>query len=101
MLNKYNFKSIFKNEINNFILYKRSLGLDYEKEISRLNYMDNILYNLKLKNKRITKDIFVELTKRYSIPSLFMKFLRISTALFINNSCKFYQMPAELGVNGF
>lgn len=64
MLNKYNFKSIFKNELNNFILYKRSLGLNYEKEISRLNYMDNILYNLKLKNKRITKDIFVELTKR-------------------------------------
>jgi site-specific recombinase XerD len=64
MLNKYNFKSIFKNELNNFILYKRSLGLNYEKEISRLKYMDNILYELKLQSKSITKDIFLKLTKR-------------------------------------
>lgn len=64
MLDKYNFKSIFKNELNNFVLYKRSLGLDYKKEISRLKYIDNILINLKLKNKKITKDVFIELTKR-------------------------------------
>lgn len=64
MLDKYNFKSIFKNELNNFILYKRSLGLDYKKEISRLNYIDNTLYDLKLKDKKITKDIFLALTKR-------------------------------------
>ena len=64
MLDKYNFKSIFKNELNNFVLYKRSLGLDYKNEISRLKYIDNILINLKLKNKKITKDVFIELTKR-------------------------------------
>lgn len=64
MLNKYNFKSIFKNELNNFVLYKRGLGLDYEKEISRLKYIDNILFSLRLKNKKITKDIFLKLTKR-------------------------------------
>ena len=64
MLNKYNFKSIFKIELNNFILYKRSLGLDYEKEISRLKYMDNILFDLKLKSKKITKETFGELTER-------------------------------------
>ena len=64
MLDKYNFKSIFRNELNNFVLYKRSLGLDYKNEISRLRYIDNILFNLKLKNKKITKDTFIELTKR-------------------------------------
>lgn len=64
MLDKYNFKSIFKNEFNNFVLYKRSLGLKYENEISRLKYIDDILFDLKLKNKIITKDIFIVLTKR-------------------------------------
>ena len=64
MLDKYNFKSIFFFFFNNFVLYKRSLGLDYKNEISRLRYIDNILFNLKLKNKKITKDTFIELTKR-------------------------------------
>ena len=64
MLNNYNFKSIFKNELNYFIKYKRSLGLKYENEIFRLHYIDNILYKLKLKNKSITKETFYELTKR-------------------------------------
>lgn len=64
MLNEYNFKSIFKNELNYFIKYKRSLGFRYEKEISRLKYLDNILYSLKLKSKKITKETFGELTKR-------------------------------------
>ncbi len=67
MLNDYNFKSIFKNELNYFIKYKRSLGLKYEKEISRLRYIDKILFNLKLKSKRITKKIFYELTKRHNM----------------------------------
>ena len=44
MLNNYEFISIFKQELNNFILYKRSLGYDYQKEISRLKYIDSILY---------------------------------------------------------
>ena len=64
MLNKYNFKSIFKDELVNFIQYKRSLGLDYEKEISRLRYIDNILFHINLKSKKITKDTFIELIKR-------------------------------------
>lgn len=64
MLNEYNFKSIFKNELNYFIKYKRSLGLKYEKEISRLRYIDNILFDLKLKSKKITRETFYELTKR-------------------------------------
>ena len=64
MLNNYNFKSIFKKELNYFIKYKRSLGLKYENEIFRLHYIDNILCKLKLKNKAITKETFYELTKR-------------------------------------
>lgn len=64
MLNEYNFKSIFKNELIYFIKYKRSLGLKYENEISRLRYIDNILFGLKLKSKNITKETFFELTKR-------------------------------------
>ncbi len=86
MLNEYNFKSIFKNELNYFIKYKRSLGLKYEKEISRLRYIDNILFDLKLKSKQITRETFYELTKRnnkqgenyarqYGVTKDFCKFL--------------------------
>ena len=64
MSDSYNFKSIFKNEFNYFIKYKRSLGLKYENEISRLKYIDNILYELNLKSKIITKEIFYKLIKR-------------------------------------
>ena len=52
MLNNYEFKSIFKQELNNFILYKRSFGYDYKIEISRLKYIDNILCDLKLRSKK-------------------------------------------------
>ena len=86
MLNSYNFKSIFKNELNYFIKYKRSLGLKYEKEISRLKYIDNILYNLNIKSKKITKETFYKLTERnnmhgenyarqYGVTKDFCKFL--------------------------
>ena len=34
MLNEYNFKSIFKDELNYFVKYKRSLGLKYDFTIS-------------------------------------------------------------------
>ena len=86
MLNSYDFKSIFKNELNYFIKYKRSLGLKYENEILRLRYIDNILYNLKLKSKEITKITFYKLTERknkqgenyarqYGVTKDFCKFL--------------------------
>lgn len=86
MLNNYNFKSIFQNELNYFIKYKRSLGLKYEKEISRLRYIDNILYNLNIKSKKITKETFYKLTERnnmhgenyarqYGVTKDFCKFL--------------------------
>ena len=86
MLNNYDFKSIFKEELNNFISYKRSLGYDYKTEISRLKYIDNILFQLKLRHKSITKETFFELTKRndmkeanyarqYGVTKDFCKFL--------------------------
>lgn len=86
MLNNYNFKSIFKNELNYFTNYKRSLGLKYENEIYRLYYIDNILYESKIKNKSITKETFYKLTKRnnkqgenyarqYGVTKDFCKFL--------------------------
>ena len=64
MLNEYNFKSIFKDELNYFVKYKRSLGLKYEREIFRLRYIDNILYNLNFKSKKITKETFYKLIER-------------------------------------
>ena len=86
MLDSYNFKSIFKDELNYFIKYKRSLDLKYENEILRLRYIDNILYNLKLKSKKITKEIFYKLIERnnmqgenyarqYGVTKDFCKFL--------------------------
>lgn len=86
MLNNYNFKSAFKDELNYFIKYKRSSGLKYENEIFRLKYIDNILYSLKLKSKKITKETFYKLTERknmigenyarqYSVTKDFCKFL--------------------------
>ncbi len=64
MLNEYDFQSIFKNEFNYFIKFKRSSGLKYQNEIYRIKAMDNILFNLKLKSKKITRNTFYELTKR-------------------------------------
>lgn len=86
MLINYNFKSIFKNELDFFIKYKRSLGLRYENEVFRLKKIDNILFNLKLKSKKITKETFLKLVKRnnmqgenyarqYSVTKDFCKFL--------------------------
>ena len=86
MLNNYNFKSIFKDELNYFIKYKRSSGLKYESEIFRLKYIDNILYNLNLKTKKITKETFFKLIERnnmhgknyarqYGVTKAFCKFL--------------------------
>ncbi len=50
-----------------FVKYKRSLGLKYKREISRLRYIDYILFNLNLKSKKITKETFNELTNRNSM----------------------------------
>lgn len=86
MLNEHGFKSIFKNELNYFIKFKRSSGLKYQNEVFRLKTIDDILFNLKLKIKKITKDTFMELTKRndmqgenyarqYSVTVDFCKFL--------------------------
>ena len=58
MLNNNKFKSVFNNELYYFIKYKRSLGLKYEQEVNRLKKLDLILFNLKLKSKKIDKKTF-------------------------------------------
>ena len=86
MLNNYDFKSVFKDELNYFVKYKRSSGLKYENEIFRLKYIDNILYSLNLKTKKITKETFFKLIERnnmhgenyarqYGVTKAFCKFL--------------------------
>lgn len=64
MLNNYNFKSVFKNELNYFIKYKKSLGFKYEDEIKRLKSLDNTLVKLNIKSKKITKETFEKLVER-------------------------------------
>ena len=86
MLNNYNFRCIFNDELNYFIKFKRNSGLKYENEIFRLKYIDNILFNLKLKSKKITKETFYKLVERnnmigenyarqYSVTKDFCKYL--------------------------
>lgn len=86
MLNNYEFKSIFKDELNYFIKYKRSLGFKYENEVYRLRRLDYILVVLKIKSKKITREIFYELinnndkhgenyASQYRVTKDFCKFL--------------------------
>jgi len=57
------FKSIFSDELNNFIKYKRGCGLKYQNEVRRLKVIDAILLS-ELKSTKIDKAIFKELTPR-------------------------------------
>lgn len=66
MLKSIAFKSIFKNELNEFIQYKHSIGYKYEKEIPIIKYIDKVLFDINLKSKCITKETFMKLTKRIS-----------------------------------
>lgn len=86
MLDNYEFKSVFKEELRYFIKFKQNSGLKYENEIFRLKYIDKILYNLQLKSKKITKETFYKLIERnnmqgenyarqYSVTKDFCKFL--------------------------
>ena len=110
MLNSYNFKSIFKNELNYFIKYKRSLGLKYEKEILRLKYIDNILYNLNIKSKKITKATFYKLIERnnmhgenyarqYGVTKDFCKFLISNNLLLILVNSPSYATSTSFIIN--
>ena len=41
MLNNYEFKSIFKDELNYFIKYKRSLGFKVENKMTKFRHNEN------------------------------------------------------------
>lgn len=58
------FNSIFADDLENFISFKKSLGLKYERERYRLKHLDKLLDKLELKEKKITKDTFEYITKR-------------------------------------
>ena len=64
MLKNYKLKSVFKDELNYFIKYKRSLGHAYKNEINILKHLDMNLCSLKLKSKVITKDTYKIITAR-------------------------------------
>jgi len=85
MLNNYNFKSVFKNELNYFIKYKKSLGFKYEDEIKRLKSLDNTLVKLNIKSKKITKETFEKLVERNNkVGENYAKHYRV-----IKHFCKF------------
>lgn len=67
MLSKYKLKSIFKDEINYFIKYKRSLGYNYNNGTNILKHLDMDLCQLKLKSKKITRDTYKKITERNSM----------------------------------
>lgn len=64
MLKDYKLKSIFKDELNYFIKYKKSLGYDYKNEINILKHLDMDLCSINLKSKTITKNTYKILTTR-------------------------------------
>lgn len=64
MLKDYKLKSIFKDELNYFIKYKKSLGYDYKNEINILKHLDMDFCFLKLKSKVITKNTYKIITTR-------------------------------------
>ena len=70
MLNNYSFESIFKDELNYFIKFKRSMGLDYKYQVYELFKIDKILLKLNLSSKVITKETFDELTKRNDLRNI-------------------------------
>ncbi len=61
MLRSYKFNSIFKNELDNFVKFKRGLGYEYNNEVTILMYFDNKM--LILKQKSISKEEFNEIIK--------------------------------------
>ncbi len=52
------FKSVFKEELELFIKYKRSGGLKYEKEITYLRRIDSRISDIPLSEKKISIEIF-------------------------------------------
>ena len=53
-------KSIFKEEITNFLDYKRNNGFLYESQYWHLRELDNFLYSKDLKEKKLKKEDILE-----------------------------------------
>lgn len=53
------FKSIFKNEFNDFITFKKSLGYEYHKDtVHYYTRLDNYFYENNLSTKEINKELY-------------------------------------------
>lgn len=60
----YGFKSVLKNELYNFIEFKRSCGYKYESAINHCKKIDNYWYQLKLDKIVFSESIVLEYAKR-------------------------------------
>lgn len=90
MKNDYNFKSIFKEELKDFINYKKSQGYIYSKNVCWLfKHLDEFFVEISLKKKEINSDTIekwlikstnncIEMKKRYYFTiDMFTKYLTI------------------------
>lgn len=63
-MNKYGFKSVLKDELYNFIQFKKSLGFKYDSAISLCRKIDNYYDSIGLDKIELTEDTVLEFTKR-------------------------------------
>lgn len=89
-MNNYNFKSIFKHELENFINFKKGIGYIYsDKVIANFKLLDNFFIEINLNEKRIDDEIIDKWLSKstnlsnktrynyYSVISMFTKYLVI------------------------
>ena len=63
-MNNYGFKSVFKDELYNFIEFKRSCGYKYEGAIFQCKKIDNYWYNLNLNKIQLSENDVMNYAKR-------------------------------------
>ena len=69
-MNNYGFKSILKDELCNFINFKRSCGYKYKNEIFYCKQIDNYWYNLKSNKIQLNENDVTDYAKRHENESI-------------------------------
>lgn len=69
-MNNYGFKSVLKEELYNFIQFKRSCGYKYNGAIYQCKRIDNYWYELNLENIEFNKDDVLNYAKRKDSESI-------------------------------
>lgn len=69
-MNNYEFKSILKEELNNFIQFKKSCGYKYQYAITECKKIDNYWYELNLKKVEFNEEDVLNYAKRKSNESM-------------------------------